>query len=137
MDIRFGHTRAFMLSSLGLIAIGVLLLVVGGEVLLRGAVDLATLLRLTAAVIGLTVVAAGTSVPELAVSGVAAYGGKPDIAVANVIGSNIFNITLILGLCTLVRPGNERAIFHFWLIICCATRAGNSASRCIRSQPTP
>lgn len=93
-----------MLSSLGLIALGVILLVVGGELLLRGAVGLATLLRLTPAVIGLTVVAAGTSVPELAVSGVAAYRGKADIAVANVIGSNIFNITLIIGLCALVRP---------------------------------
>jgi cation:H+ antiporter len=78
--------------------------VAGGEALLRGAVGLATLLNLTPAVIGLTVVAAGTSVPELAVSGIAAYQGKLDIAVANVVGSNIFNITVILGLCALVRP---------------------------------
>jgi cation:H+ antiporter len=92
-----------VLSSLGLIALGVVLLVAGGELLLRGAVGLATLLRLTPAVIGLTVVAAGTSVPELAVSGVAAYRGKADIAVANVVGSNIFNITFILGLCALIR----------------------------------
>ena len=49
-------------------------------------------------------VAAGTSVPELAVSGIAAYQGKPDIAVANVVGSNIFNIAFILGLCALIRP---------------------------------
>ncbi len=63
---------------------------------MRGAVGLATLLRLTPAVIGLTVVAAGTSVPELAVSGVAAYQGSTEIAVANVVGSNIFNITVIL-----------------------------------------
>jgi cation:H+ antiporter len=62
--------------------LGIVLLVVGGEMLLRGAVALATILRLTPAVIALTVVAAGTSVPELAVSGVAAYQGKPDIAVA-------------------------------------------------------
>jgi cation:H+ antiporter len=80
------------------------LLVAGGDTLLRGAVGLATLLRLTPAVIGLTVVAAGTSVPELAVSGVAAYQGKADIAVANVVGSNIFNITVILGLCAVIRP---------------------------------
>lgn len=93
-----------MLLSIGLIALGIILLVAGGETLLRGAVGLATLLRLTHAVIGLTVVAAGTSVPELAVSGVAAYQGKVDIAVANVIGSNIFNITVILGLCALIRP---------------------------------
>jgi cation:H+ antiporter len=90
--------------AFGLIFLGVVLLVAGGETLLRGAVGLATILRLTPAVIGLTVVAAGTSVPELAVSGIAAYQGKPDIAVANVVGSNIFNITIIVGLCALVRP---------------------------------
>ncbi len=92
-----------MLSS-GLILLGIVLLVAGGETLLRGAVGLATLLRLTPAIIGLTVVAAGTSVPELAVSAIAAYQGKPDIAVANVVGSNIFNITVIIGLCALIRP---------------------------------
>ena len=93
-----------MLISLALVAAGVLLLVAGGESLLRGAVGLATLLRLTPAIIGLTVVAAGTSVPELAVSAMAAWKGQADIAVANVIGSNIFNITVILGLCVLIRP---------------------------------
>lgn len=84
--------------------LGVVLLVVGGETMLRGAVGLATLLRLTPAVIGLTVVAAGTSVPELAVSAMASYRGSADIAVANVIGSNIFNISVILGICALFRP---------------------------------
>lgn len=93
-----------MLIDLSLIVLGLALLMGGGEALLRGAVGLATLLRLTPAVIGLTVVAAGTSVPELAVSTIAAAQGQPDIAVANVIGSNIFNIAFILGLCVLVRP---------------------------------
>jgi cation:H+ antiporter len=87
-----------------LVLLGIVLLVLGGETLLRGAVGLATILRLTPAVIGLTVVAAGTSVPELAVSGFAAYQGKVDIAVANIVGSNIFNITVIVGLCAVVRP---------------------------------
>ncbi|VTS07344.1 calcium/sodium antiporter [Tuwongella immobilis] len=93
-----------MIVAIGLIVLGIALLVLGGETLLRGAVGLATLCRLTPAVIGLTVVAAGTSVPELAVSGIAAYQGKTDIAVANVVGSNIFNIAAILGLCALIRP---------------------------------
>jgi cation:H+ antiporter len=93
-----------MLISVGLVAIGIVLLVIGGETMLRGAVGLATILRLTPAVIGLTVVAAGTSVPELAVSGVAAYQGSTDIAVGNVVGSNIFNATVILGMCALIRP---------------------------------
>ncbi len=93
-----------MFLSIVFIILGIILLVAGGETLLRGAVGLATLLRLTPAVIGLTVVAAGTSVPELAVSAIAAFQGKPDIAVANVVGSNIFNITVIIGLCALIRP---------------------------------
>jgi cation:H+ antiporter len=93
-----------MMISIGLILLGIALLVGGGEALLRGAVGLATLARLTPAVIGLTVVAAGTSVPELAVSGIAAYQGKTDLAIANVFGSNIFNVLVIVGLCAAVRP---------------------------------
>ena len=92
-----------MLSA-GLIVLGLLMLVAGGELLLRGAVGLATLARLTPAVIGLTVVAAGTSVPELAVSAAAAARGKVDITVGNVVGSNIFNITFIIGLAALIAP---------------------------------
>jgi cation:H+ antiporter len=64
-----------VLFPIGLVVLGVVLLVAGGELILRGSVGLATLLRLTPAVIGLTVVAAGTSVPELAVSGIAASQG--------------------------------------------------------------
>lgn len=93
-----------MLISFALIALGLVLLVLGGECLLRGAVGLATLARLSPAVIALTVVAAGTSVPELAVSAVSTFQGKPDITVGNVVGSNIFNIAFILGLAALIRP---------------------------------
>lgn len=93
-----------MFESTGLILLGIILLVVGGEALLRGAVGLATLMRLTPAVIGLTVVAAGTSVPELAVSGIASWEGRTALAVTNVVGSNIFNITVILGLCAIFKP---------------------------------
>lgn len=93
-----------MLMALILVALGIAVLVAGGEVMLRGAVRLATLWRLSPAVIGLTVVAAGTSIPELAVSGMAVARGNVDIAMANVVGSNLFNITVILGLCALVRP---------------------------------
>jgi cation:H+ antiporter len=93
-----------MIIALLLVAAGIALLVLGGEVMLRGAVRLATLWRLSPAVIGLTVVAAGTSIPELAVSSAAAMQGSTDIAMANVVGSNIFNIAFILGLCALIRP---------------------------------
>jgi len=93
-----------MLTSSVLVFIGLVLLVAGGELLLRGAVGLATIARVTPAVIGLTVVAAGTSVPELAVSLVAALRGNDAVAVGNIVGSNIFNATFILGLAALVRP---------------------------------
>lgn len=88
---------------MGLVLLGVLLLVGGGEALLRGAVGLAQKFRLTPAVIGLTVVAAGTSVPELAVSALAALRGAPDLAVGNVVGSNLVNIAGIVGLSALIR----------------------------------
>ena len=93
-----------MFEAVAFIVVGLLLLGGGGEALLRGAVGLATLSRLSPAVIGLTVVAAGTSVPELSVSLIAGLNGQADIAVANVVGSNIFNIGFILGLCAMIRP---------------------------------
>jgi cation:H+ antiporter len=93
-----------MVAATGLLIVGLVLLVGGGEALLRGAVGVATLARLTPAVIGLTVVAAGTSVPELAVSAVASARGQADITVGNVVGSNIFNVTFILGLAAVIRP---------------------------------
>lgn len=93
-----------MLLAAGLVLLGLFLLVLGGEALLRGAVGVATLLRLTPAIIGLTVVAAGTSVPELAVSVAANVRGSADIAVGNVVGSNIFNVTFIIGLAALIAP---------------------------------
>lgn len=92
------------LVDTGLILLGVLLLVAGARVLVLGAVDLATLAGWSERVIGLTVVAAGTSMPELATSIVAARRRQPDIALANVIGSNIFNVLGILGVVALVTP---------------------------------
>lgn len=76
----------------------------GGEALLRGAVGLAQAARLSPLVIGLTVVGFGTSTPELLVSLKAALDGAPDIALGNVVGSNIANILLILGLSALIWP---------------------------------
>jgi cation:H+ antiporter len=83
---------------------GLVLLVLGGEVLVRGAATLARSVGLSSLVIGLTVVAFATSAPELAVTFDAVLGGEPDLAVGNVIGSNIVNILLILGLSALVAP---------------------------------
>jgi cation:H+ antiporter len=93
-----------VIESLVWIGIGLVILVVGGEVLLRGAVLLAEKMNLTPAIIGLTVVAAGTSVPELAVSALAAWKGSTDIAIGNVVGSNIGNVMFVLGISAMVRP---------------------------------
>lgn len=84
-----------------LVVAGLALLAGGGELLVRGATAIAAMAGLTPAVIGLTVVALGTSLPELVVSVIAALGGQPDLAVGNVVGSNIFNITFILGISAL------------------------------------
>jgi cation:H+ antiporter len=83
---------------------GLALLVAGGEALVRGASGIALLAKVTPAVVGLTIVAAGTSMPEMVVSLQSAIEGSPGIAVGNVVGSNIFNIAAILGLTALIRP---------------------------------
>jgi cation:H+ antiporter len=80
------------------------LLTAGAELLVRGAASLALRMRLSPLFIGLTVVAFGTSSPELAASLAAAARGSGDIAVGNVVGSNIFNIAAILGVTALIRP---------------------------------
>jgi cation:H+ antiporter len=87
-----------------LIAVGIALLILGGRLFVEGAVDLARAMGLSESVIALTLVAAGTSLPELAATVVAAARGEVDIAVGNIIGSNIFNLTNIIGLSALARP---------------------------------
>jgi len=86
------------------VGVGLLLLIVGGEVVLRGGVGLSRALGLSPLLIGLVVIAAGTSAPELAVSVTGAAHDAPDIAIGNVVGSNIVNILLILGIGALIRP---------------------------------
>lgn len=93
-----------MLMTLVLFLLGFVLLVGGAEWLVRGASRLAGSLGISPLVIGLTVVAFGTSAPELAVSVQSAYAGQPDLAIGNVVGSNICNILLILGLAALISP---------------------------------
>lgn len=82
--------------------VGLVLLVIGSQVLVKGAIAAAQGLGVSETVIGLTIVAAGTSMPELVTSLVAAYRGKPDLAIGNVVGSNLLNQLVILGLCGLV-----------------------------------
>jgi cation:H+ antiporter len=83
---------------------GLAVLVLGGELLVRGASRLAAAVRVSPLVIGLTVVAFGTSAPELAVSVQAALAGSPDLALGNVVGSNILNVLMILGVSALIVP---------------------------------
>jgi len=91
--------------QLALIGIGLALLVLGATWLVDGAVTIARALEVSEVVIGLTIVAVGTSLPEVATSIVAALRGERDIAVGNVVGSNLFNLLSIGGLAALVTPG--------------------------------
>ena len=97
--------------NLFLVLLGTLLLYAGGEGLVRNAVRLARTWNLSPLVIGLTVVAFGTSSPELAATLNAATRGAPEIALGNVIGSNIANLGLILGITALVYPIRAQARF--------------------------
>jgi cation:H+ antiporter len=92
------------LKSTIYIVLGLVGLVIGGQWIVDGATEIATGLGVSQSLIGLTVVAIGTSLPEMATSVVAAYKGKSDIAIGNVVGSNIFNIFWILGLSAFIKP---------------------------------
>lgn len=87
-----------------MLAAGLVLLVIGADTLVKGAARLASSFGVPSLVIGLTVVAFGTSAPELAVSVKAAYSGQAELAIANVVGSNIFNVLFILGVAALIMP---------------------------------
>ncbi len=83
---------------------GLALLIIGAEALVKGASRLAISIGISPLVVGLTVVAFGTSSPELAVSMKSSFAGQPDIALGNVVGSNIFNVLFILGLAAMIAP---------------------------------
>ena len=87
-----------------LLILGFVLLVKGADFFVDGSSSVAKILKIPAIVIGLTVVAFGTSMPELSVSVTAAIRGSNDLAVSNVLGSNIFNLLVVLGCCSLVKP---------------------------------
>ncbi len=86
------------------ILLGIILLYLGAEALVRGSTSLALRFGISPLIAGLTIVAFGTSAPELTVSMSAAFDGLGDVAVGNVVGSNIFNIAVILGLTAIIRP---------------------------------
>ena len=87
-----------------ILVIGFAALIKGADLFVDGSASLARIFRVPAMIVGLTIVAMGTSAPELAVSTVAAIEGSNEIAFSNVVGSNIFNILMVLGVCAVVRP---------------------------------
>jgi cation:H+ antiporter len=95
-----------------LVIIGFTGLIIGGKLMVDNAIKIAETLNVSQQIIGLTIVAAGTSLPELATSIIAALRGKKDLAVGNIIGSNIFNILFILGTSVLIRPVDYDLAFN-------------------------
>ncbi|MEO1039998.1 MAG: calcium/sodium antiporter [Pseudomonadota bacterium] len=93
-----------LLTNLILVLAGILILLFGGDFLVRGAVALARKLGIAPLIVGLTIVAFGTSAPEMVVSAFAAIEGAPGIAIGNIVGSNIANILLVLGLPAILAP---------------------------------
>lgn len=91
--------RNFVLILIGMAGLGI-----GAELMVRGAVMVAILLGVSELLVGLSVVAIGTSLPELAASLMSAWKGQLDISVGNVVGSNIFNLLFVLGVCPMIRP---------------------------------
>ena len=101
-----------------LLIIGFVLLIKGADFFVDGSSSVAKILKVPTIIIGLTVVAFGTSMPELSVSVTAALRGSNDLAVSNVLGSNIFNLLVVLGCCALVKPWRQngpcsKKSFHF------------------------
>lgn len=101
-----------LLKMWGLIVVGLSMLVLGGRLVVTNAVEIASLMGVSETIIGLTIVAAGTSLPELATSIVAALKKNNDIAIGNIIGSNIFNIFFILGISSIIKPLDYSIVFN-------------------------
>ena len=109
-----------LFSSSAITVLGLVLLILGAQVLLKGATGIALALGVSEAVIGLTVVAVGTSLPELTISVVAALRRHADVAVGNILGSNIFNLLGILGVSALMQPlqlSPRIASFDQWVML--------------------
>ena len=104
-------------TAVFLIVVGLAMLVGGGSLVVDNAIAIAHHYGLSEKIIGLTILAAGTSLPELATSAVAAYRKNTDIAIGNVVGSNIFNIFFILGVTGVIRPTPYNVVMNFDLYV--------------------
>lgn len=107
--------------ALGMVALGLAMLIGGGTTVVNSATSIAKYFGLSEKLIGLTILAAGTSLPELATSAVAAYRKNTDIAIGNVVGSNIFNIFLILGVTGFINPMPYNQALNFDLYVTIAS----------------
>lgn len=103
--------------SVFMIVLGLAALGLGGKFIVDGGVEIAQMFGLSEALIGLTIVAIGTSLPELATSAMAAYRGKADMAVGNVVGSNVFNILWVLGVSAIINPIKFDPLLNIDLIL--------------------
>lgn len=101
----------------GLVIVGIAGLIIGGKLVVDNSIDIATNLGVSQKIIGLTIIAAGTSLPELVTSIVAAFKKNSDIAIGNVIGSNIFNVLLILSISSFINPVEFNPNFNQDLLI--------------------
>jgi cation:H+ antiporter len=111
---------ASMSAAIGFLLLGLLLVTLGSEILVRGAVETAAIIGVPEAVIGMTVIAFGTSLPELATCVAAAAKRQTDIIVGNIVGSNVFNILSIVGLTALIKPlavDESLVDFDMWLMV--------------------
>lgn len=97
-------SRKKIIKAMAMIPLGILFLALGGDITVKSSIELATILGVSERVIGLTIVAIGTSLPELVTVIVSALKGKIDILIGNIVGSNIFNIFFVLGITALVKP---------------------------------
>lgn len=110
-------------KMIGLIVVGAALIVIGSDITVDAATEIATIFGMSERLIGLTIVAFGTSLPELVTSVTAGIKGKADIAIGNIVGSNIFNLLFVLGTAALITPVVYQANFLIDSIVCVATVA--------------
>lgn len=106
-----------VVKNLGFILLGIVGLKVGGDLVVNNAKLIATALNISEKIIGLTIVAIGTSLPELVTSVTAAIKGESDIAIGNIVGSNIFNLLFIIGVSAVITPITYNVSYNFDMII--------------------
>lgn len=112
-----GNNHISYIKNISLILLGILTLKIGGDIVVENAKLIAIALNVSEKVIGLTIVAIGTSLPELFTSITAAIKGDSDIAIGNIVGSNIFNMLMIIGIASIIKPITYNVTYNFQMIV--------------------